>query len=86
MNKHKISWSLTALDGLRKITSKKLLIEITNSPKTVTFPEQFQFDEYRTDCRRIIVGNFKLLYQHQNNTIYIVRVFNTSQNPLKSLR
>ena len=83
---NKIFWSLTAIDDLKTIVSKKTLLEITNSPKTIVFPEQFQIDEYRLDCRRIIIKNYKILYQHQDNAIYIVRVFNTFQNPINSLR
>ena len=83
---NKIFWSLTAIDDLKTILSKKTLLEITNSPKTIVFPEQFQIDEYRLDCRRIIIKNYKILYQHQDNAIYIVRVFNTFQNPINSLR
>jgi len=82
---NKIFWSLTAIDDLKTILSKKTLLEITNSPKTIVFSEQFQIDEYRLDCRRIIIKNYKILYQHQDNAIYIVRVFNTFQNPINSL-
>lgn len=84
MNKYSIFWSLTSRDDLNKIKnniSKSLLIKIINAPKEITFAEQFQIDDYRNDCRRIIVGNFKILYQHFNTTIYIIRVFNSRHNP-----
>ena len=63
----------------------KIIDEIYAAPEKITFASQFQVDEYRKDCRRIIVRNFKLLYYSENDKIYIVRVFNTYQNPIKSL-
>jgi len=82
----KLFWTLSAIEDLKSIASKKIVLEITNSPKTIVFPEQYQIDEYRSDCRRIIIRNYKILYQHQGNSIYIVRVFNTLQNPSNILR
>lgn len=86
MNNYQIFWSLTSRDDLNKIKnniSKSLLSKIINAPKQLTFPEQFQKDDYRIDCRRIIVGNFKILYQHSNDSIFIIRVFNSRHNPEK---
>ena len=37
--------------------ASKIIDEIYESPKLITYPEQFQIDEYRKDCRRIIVRN-----------------------------
>lgn len=84
----KVFWTLSAKSDLRKIqgsVSNDKFTEIIQSPLSVVFLEQFQFDEYRKDCRRIIVGNYKLLYQFRDKEIIVVRVFNTLQNPNKSL-
>lgn len=84
----KVFWTLSAKSDLRKIQgslSNDKFTEIIQSPLSVVFLEQFQFDEYRKDCRRIIVGNYKLLYQFRDKEIIVVRVFNTLQNPNKSL-
>ena len=86
--KYKVSWSIGAKNELKKldnILSNAKLDAIYNSPEQIVFPEQFQIDEYRKDCRRIIVGNYKVLYQFKNNEIKIVKIFNSLHNPIKSL-
>jgi mRNA-degrading endonuclease RelE of RelBE toxin-antitoxin system len=84
----KVFWTASAKGDLRKIigiVSNDKFIEIVEAPLGIVFLEQFQFDEYRIDCRRIIIGNYKLLYQFKDNVIIVVRVFNTRQDPNKSL-
>ena len=66
--------------------ASKVTDEIFESVNSITFPDQFQIDEYRIDCRRIITRNYKILYQFHNNTIYVIRIFNTFQDPIKSLK
>jgi mRNA-degrading endonuclease RelE of RelBE toxin-antitoxin system len=88
MNKFKIIWSSESKRDLRKIKnnlSKSRLKSISTAPRQIVFQEQFQIDEYRKDCRRIIVGNYKVLYQFKNNEIRIVKIFNSLHNPIKSL-
>ncbi|CAN1574385.1 Toxin-antitoxin system, RelE/ParE toxin family [Flavobacteriaceae bacterium] len=85
----KVTWTTSAKSDLRKIlgvVSNDTFAEIVNAPLDIVFSEQFQFDEYRIDCRRMIVGNYKLLYQFNDNVITVVRVFNTLQDPIKSLK
>lgn len=87
--KYKIKWSISALKDLKKlnaIISHSKLDAIVNSPEKIVFPEQFQRDEYRKDCRRILVGNYKILYQFENNQIRIIKIFNSLHNPIKSLK
>ena len=86
---YKVIWTASAKKDLRKImgnVSNKKFDEISKSPLSIIFPDQFQLDEYRPDCRKIIIGNYKVLYQFNENTIFIIRVFNTLQDPSKSLR
>lgn len=45
-------------------TADKIIDEIFEAPSQITCPEQFQFDEYRKDCRRIIIRNYKILYYY----------------------
>ena len=66
-------------------TANKIIDEIYQAPNSITFVEQFQIDEYRKDCRRIIVRNYKILYYIKDSEIFVIRVFNTLQNPSKSL-
>lgn len=72
--------------GVDKETALKIRDELFKCTDHIVFAEQFQLDEYRFDCRRIIVRNYKILYQIKENSIFVVRVFNTFQNPLKSLK
>ncbi len=88
MNKFKIIWSSESKRDLRKIKnnlSKSRLKSISIAPRQIVFGEQFQIDEYRKDCRRIIVGNYKVLYQFTNNEIRVVKVFNSLHDPINSL-
>jgi addiction module RelE/StbE family toxin len=66
-------------------TANKIIDEIYQAPNSITFVEQFQIDEYRKNCRRIIVRNYKILYHIKDSEIFIIRVFNTLQDPTKSL-
>jgi addiction module RelE/StbE family toxin len=66
-------------------TANKIIDEIYQAPNSITFVEQFQIDEYQKDCRRIIVRNYKILYHIKDSEIFIIRVFNTLQDPTKSL-
>jgi len=76
--------------SLKKVVSKEKAIkirdELFNCTNSIVFAEQFQVDEYRFDCRRIIIRNYKVLYQIKENSIFVIRVFNSFQNPLKSLK
>ena len=66
-------------------TANKIIDEIYQAANSITFVEQFQNDEYRKDCRRIIVRNYKILYYIKDTEIFVIRVFNTLQDPTKSL-
>ena len=66
-------------------TANKIIDEIYQAVNSITFVEQFQIDEYRKDCRRIIVRNYKILYYIKDTEIFVIRVFNTLQDPTKSL-
>ena len=86
--KYKVIWSANAKNDLKRldsIISNAKLDAIYNAPEQIIFPEQFQIDEYRNDCRRIIEGNYKILYQFKNNEIRIVKIFNSLHDPIKSL-
>lgn len=78
--KFKIEWTKFAKNDIKNLNNKisdSKIDAIYFASEKIIFPEQFQIDEYRTDCRRIIVGNFKILYQFSNETIRIIKVFNS---------
>ena len=95
--KFEIFWTANAKEDLKEIyislknkvskeAALKIRDELFSCTDIIVFAEQFQIDEYRLDCRRIIIRNFKVLYQIQENSIFVVRVFNSFQNPMKSLK
>ena len=77
---------LSLEQNISLLVATKITDEIFESLNSIIFPDQLQIDEYRIDCRRIIIRNYKILYQFHHNTIYVVRIFNTFQDPIKSLR
>jgi len=96
-SKFEIFWTVNAKEDLKEIyislkskiskeTALKIRGELFNSTDNIVFGEQFQLDEYRFDCRRIIIRNYKILYQIRDDKIFVVRIFNTFQNPIKSLK
>ena len=87
--KYEIIWSISAISDLKKlntIISEANIYSIYSAPQQIIFSEQFQIDEYRKDCRRIIEGNHKILYQFKNNQIRVIKIFNSMHNPIKSLK
>lgn len=95
--KFEIFWTSNAKEDLKEIyislknkiskeTAIKIRNELFNCTSEIVFAEQFQLDEYRLDCRRIVIRNFKILYQIRENSIFVIRVFNSFQNPMKSLK
>ncbi|WP_394775197.1 type II toxin-antitoxin system RelE/ParE family toxin [Flavobacterium sp.] len=63
--------------SLTKVISKEKAIKIRNElfncTDNIVFAEQFQLDEYRFDCRRIVIRNYKVLYQFKENSIFVIR-------------
>ncbi len=43
-----------------------------------------QIDEYNSNFRRLISGNYKIFYKVFTDEILIVRIFDSRQNPTKS--
>jgi plasmid stabilization system protein ParE len=95
--KFEIFWTANAKEDLKEIyislknkiskgTALKIRDELFNSTDDIIFAEQFQIDEYRLDCRRIIIRNYKILYQSKEDKIVVVRIFSVFQNPMKSLK
>ena len=73
------------LKKINNVVSDSKIDSIYYSPEKIIFPEQYQFDEYRKDCRRFIEGNYNVLYQFKNNEIRIIRVFNSLHDLIKTI-
>jgi len=57
--------------------------DLLNAVKTISFEEQYQKDEFQTEYRRIIVRQYKIIYKVENDTVYVMRIFRTTNNPNK---
>jgi len=92
---YKIKWSNEAKSDIKNIydfiklksveAAKNLVTTIRNAPKSSIFENQFSADEYALQCRKIVVKHYKILYvaDVQNETINVIAVFDTRQNPDK---
>ena len=68
--------------------AKKIINEIVNSFQVLEkFPEAGQADEFMKhhgkDYRRLVSGNYKIIYRIHENEIHISDVFDSRQDPLK---
>lgn len=59
----------------------KIRNKIYQSPENLSYANQYQIDEYNSDFRRIVVGDYKVLYQERDNVIYIVDIVCSLQAP-----
>lgn len=93
MEEVKINWTKQAKLAVKNIYdfyknkslkgAKSVKSDILKSPKTIYFSKQYQLDEINPNYRRIIVRDYKLLYKVKGNTIQIMDVICTKQNPEK---
>lgn len=92
--KLKIQWSFKAQADVKQIyfdllkrnskaVSQKIKDEILVAPESIIFPEQYQIDECITECRRIVIRNYKILYLTEGEIITVISVFNTHRHPSK---
>ncbi len=96
MKKKPVIWSKQAQDSLRefydyiksdsKSAAQKVKQEIINSSKKVSnHPEKYQLDDYYPNnpgnIRRFYRWSYKIIYQVNENTIDILNVVHTSQEP-----
>ena len=66
----------------------EIIVQLFNrADRLIQNPPQGQREEYLQDLnenhRRIIEGNFKIIYKINENTIYIVDFFDSRQSPDK---
>jgi|SRR5690554_6188435 len=93
----RVIWSVWAMSDLKiiydwilekslsKETAIRIRTKIIDRLSEINFPEQYQTDEILGfPYRRMFVGNYKIVYRpEKENTILIIRIFDTRQNPLK---
>ncbi|MNK24455.1 Plasmid stabilization system protein [compost metagenome] len=62
------------------------IYDLANS--LIVFPEKYPVEPILNNpqVRFAVVWSFKIIYTTQNDSVYIMRVFNTKQNPKKIIR
>jgi len=91
----KIIWTNTAKDELKTIFNfykeksvqgaNRVKEDIFKTTSTIHFAEQYQKDEIEPEFRRIIVRDYKILYEIVDDVIYIARIYSTKLNPDRQL-
>lgn len=89
----KVEWTEKAKLHLKKvyehhaeyneISAFELTERIIDKAESIVFPEQYQVDPYHAKYRRMIEGDYKILFKNKNTIIYIMAVFPTKNNPKK---
>jgi len=92
MNKLSVFWTQEAENDLdliydyyfekSPIVALRLINEIITSTESLVFSNQYQFENYKPDCRRIVIKNYKVLYTVEVDSIYILRVFDSRRSTL----
>jgi len=70
------------------ISANRIIDKIITKPEILLktkFYKMQQIDEYNPAYRRLIEGNYKIMYKELDNNIVVFRVFDSRQNPIKSL-
>lgn len=87
----KIIWTKQARESVKNIYNfykakslqgaKNVKSDLLQSPKAIHFSAQYQVDEINPKYRRIVVRDYKVLYQEVDNIIQIMDVISTKQSP-----
>lgn len=95
MAKLKKVWTNTAKSQLKAIyqiyklnslqTANTVKNEMFQATNQLHFAEQYQQDEIEPEFRRIFVRHYKLLYIEENGIVFILRIFDTRQDPNKQI-
>ena len=93
MVERKIIWSKQARLAVKSIYNyykekslqgaKNVKSDLLQSPKSILFAKQYQVDEINPNYRRIVVRDYKVLYNEKDNVIQIMDVVGTKQSPEK---
>lgn len=96
-DKKAIIWTDNAVNDLREVynflaskslaSANRIIDKIIAKPEILLkskFYKMHQIDEFNSNYRRLIEGNYKIMYREINKDIVIFRVFDSRQNPQKS--
>ena len=75
-------WDFYAVKNIK--AADKIIAEIIETANSIGFPEQYQTEEaLGKNYRRIIIRHFKIIYRVEKDTIRILQVFDSRQDPKK---
>lgn len=94
VNRIKIIWGKKALKDLEAVHSfyepkskkaaENVVADILHTIENIVYEEQYQVDEMLgKPYRRMVAGNYRIVYKPKRNSILIFRIFDTRQNPTK---
>lgn len=63
------------------VAAAKVVGEIFDAAESVVFGGQYQGEELVPETRRMVVRNYKIIYTTYGTNLYIIRIFDTRQNP-----
>lgn len=88
-----IQWSKRASKSLESIfnyyfqlseqSAERIRKDILKTVSTLRFVEQYQVDELNPEYRRMIVRHYKIVYKVKKQSILILNIFDTRQDPSK---
>jgi plasmid stabilization system protein ParE len=91
MGRLKVIWTNKSKEQLKiihnhyKVVSpqgaKNIKDAILKAGRELVFAEQYQQDEIELEFRRIIVSHYKLIYTVEEDTIWILRIFDCRKDP-----
>lgn len=89
----KVVWTETAQKALRAVfdfhaensekSASRIVDDIIDRVETMVFQQQYQVDEINANYRRIVVRNYKILYLVKDETVLVMNVFSTKDDPGK---
>jgi plasmid stabilization system protein ParE len=89
-----VRWSQKAIDSLQDIydfyaaksvqEADNVVTDVYNTAESIVFLKQYQVDEVRKDCRRMICRHFKILYKEYDTIIHVIDIFDTRSNSMSA--
>ena len=64
-----------------EVAALHLIEKIIDTGDSITLTKQYQVDDINPNYRRMIVGHHKILYKEINNTVWIMNVIDSRQDP-----
>ena len=84
-----VRWTEKAAEALEDVyafyfersetVATKVVAAIIEKAESISFPEQYQVDEIDPNCRRMFLGDYRILYRVEGTTVHIVDILCTKK-------